>query len=136
MLNLVLKQYNQMLLYKSSLNRIYLQTVNETFYIIPVCYKLTNLLWQDGLILDFLQKKILDKWIRQFLITSSNIFNERILFKFIVKFYIDFVLWPQNVYSYFELSNIASVLTIIWLSLSLVLLLANLNWLFINVMSF
>ena len=136
MLNLVLKQYNQMLLYKSSLNRIYLQTVNETFYIIPVFYKLTNLLWQDGLILDFLQKKILDKWIRQFLITSSNIFNERILFKFIVKFYIDFVLWPQNVYSYFELSNIASVLTIIWLSLSLVLLLANLNWLFINVMGF
>ena len=44
MLNLVLKQYNQMLLYKSSLNRIYLQTVNETFYIIPVFYKLTNLL--------------------------------------------------------------------------------------------
>ena len=136
MLSLVVKQYNQMLFHKSALNRIYLKTINETFSIVPLYYRLTNLLWQDGLIIDFLQKKILDKWIRQFLITSSNIFNERVLFKFIVKFYIDFVLWPQNIYSYFELNNIASMLTIIWLALSLVLLVANLNWLFIGIIGF
>ena len=136
MLSLIIKQYNQITFYKSSLNRIYLKTVNEIVQILPIYYKLTNLLWQDGLIIDFLQKKILDKWIRQFLINSSNIFNERIIFKFIIKFYIDFVLWPQNTYSYFELKNVSSMLTIIWLTLSLVVLLANLNWLFLIIIGF
>lgn len=136
MLSLVTKQYNQIIFYKSSLNRIYLKTINEVVQILPIYYKLTNLVWQDGLIIDFLQKKVLDKWIRQFLINSSNIFNERIVFKFVVKFYIDFVLWPQNTYSYFELKNVASILTVIWLTLSLVVLLANLNWLFIAITGF
>lgn len=130
MLSLVTKQYNQIIFYKSSFNRIYLKTTNEIVQVLPTYYKLTNLLWQDGLIIDFLQKKILDKWIRQFLINSSNIFNERIVFKFVIKFYMDFLLWPQSTYSYFELRNVASVLTVIWLTLSLVVLLVNLNWLF------
>ena len=130
MLSLVTKQYNQIIFYKSSFNRIYLKTTNEIVHVLPTYYKLTNLLWQDGLIIDFLQKKILDKWIRQFLINSSNIFNERIVFKFVIKFYMDFLLWPQSTYSYFELRNVASVLTVIWLTLSLVVLLVNLNWLF------
>ena len=136
MLSLVTKQYNQIIFYKSSFNRIYLKTTNEIVHVLPTYYKLTNLLWQDGLIIDFLQKKILDKWIRQFLINSSNIFNERIVFKFVIKFYMDFLLWPQSTYSYFELRNVASVLTVIWLTLSLVVLLANLNWLFIVIAGF
>jgi hypothetical protein len=136
MLSSVIKQYNQIIFYKSSLNRIYTKTTNEVVQVLPTYYKLTNLLWQDGLIIDFLQKKILDKWIRQFLINSSNIFNERIVFKFVIKFYMDFLLWPQNTYSYFELRNVASVLTVIWLTLSLVVLLANLNWLFTIIIGF
>ena len=43
MLNLVTKQYNQIIFYKSSLNRIYLKTINEVVQILPIYYKLTNL---------------------------------------------------------------------------------------------
>lgn len=126
-----MNKYNQIVCYLTSWGRITLQILNQFGRYLPPYYHLTNLIWQDGLLIDFLQKKFLDKWIRQFVINSANIFNERVVFSFIVKFYIDFILIPQNVYSYFELKNIASTLTFIWLTLSLVIVIANLNCLFL-----
>lgn len=129
-------KYNQFFSYSSSLHRLSIRAFNHTFKILPLYYQLTSLLWEDGLLIDFLQKKILDKWIKQFLINSANIFNERILFKFIIKFYMDFVLLPQNLYSYFEVRDIASLLMIIWLTTSVTILLVNLNWLFFLIYGF
>lgn len=54
-------------------------------------YRLNSLMWQDGLLIDFLQKKVVDRWIRQFLICSSYLFSERVLFAVVVRFYIDFL---------------------------------------------
>ena len=131
MLSLIVSKYNQIIYYLTSLSRITLQIFNQFSLTLPLYYHLTNLLWQDGLLIDFLQKKFLDKWIRQFVVNSANIFNERVVFSFIVKFYIDFILIPQNLYSYFELKNVASILTFVWLTLSVVIVLVNLNCLFL-----
>ena len=130
MLISIIAKYNQILFYSSSLYRLNVKLLNHIVTTLPFCYRLSSLLWEDGLLIDFLQKKILDKWVRQFLITSANIFNERIVFKFLIKFYIDFVLLPQNLYSYFEVKNVASLLTIIWLITSVIVLVANLHWLY------
>ena len=126
----IITKYNQILFYSSSLHRLNIQLLNNAFHVLPFYYRLTSLLWEDGLLIDFLQKKLLDKWLRQFLINSANIFNERLVFKFIIKFYIDFVLIPQNFYSYFEVTNVASLLAIVWLTISFILLLVNINWLY------
>ena len=130
MLITIITKYNQILFYCLSFYRFKVQILNRTFQILPLYYRLTSLVWEDGLLIDFLQKKLLDKWIRQFLINSANIFNERLVFKFVVKFYIDLVLLPQSLYSYFEVTNVASLLTIVWLTLSFILLLINLNLLY------
>ena len=130
MLISIIAKYNQILFYSSSLYRLNVKFLNHIVTTLPLCYRLSSLLWEDGLLIDFLQKKILDKWVRQFLINSANIFNERIIFKFLIKFYIDFVLLPQNLYTYFEVRNVASLLTIIWLITSVIVLLANLHWLY------
>ena len=130
MLISIISKYNQILFYGLSFYRLNVKFLNHVVTILPLYYRLSSLLWEDGLLIDFLQKKILDKWVRQFLINSANIFNERIVFKFLIKFYIDFVLLPQNLYSYFEVRNVASLLTLIWLITSVIVLLVNLHWLY------
>lgn len=131
MFALVIKKYNTIIFYNWLVNTLTLQRLNKAFSFLPRYYHLNNLLWQDGLLIDFLQKKILDKIIRQFLINSSHLFNERVIFTFVVRFYIDFVLIPQNIYLYFEFTNIASTLTWVWLTISFITILVNLNWLFL-----
>lgn len=98
---------------------------------VPKYYKLNDLMWQDGLLIDFLQKKVADKWIRRFLVCSSYLFSERVLFKFVVRFYIDYVVWPTTTFSVFEFSNVASMLSTILVTLLLLLALFNLNYLYI-----
>jgi len=97
----------------------------------PTYYRVNDLMWQDGLLIDFLQKKVADKWIRRFLVCSSYLFSERVLFKFVVRFYIDFVVWPSTTTSVFELSNIASMLMAVLLSILFLLTLFNLNYLYV-----
>lgn len=98
---------------------------------LPSYYRLNDLMWQDGLLIDFLQKKVADKWIRRFLVCSSYLFSERVLFKFVVRFYIDFIVWPMTNTSIFEFSTIASMLTATLLALMLILTAFNLNYLYI-----
>ena len=94
-------------------------------------YRLNDLMWQDGLLIDFLQKKVADKWIRRFLICSSYLFSERVLFKFVVRFYIDSIVWPSTVISVFEFSNVTSLLSATVLTISFLILLFNLNYLYV-----
>lgn len=101
---------------------------------LPVYYKVTDLIWQDGLLIDFLQKKVADKWIRRFLVTSSYLFSERVLFKFTTRFYIDSVIWPMTLSSVFEYSSVASTLSALLISVALVALLFNLNYLFLTLL--
>jgi hypothetical protein len=71
---------------------------------------LNDLIWQEGLLIDFLQKKITDNWIRRFLINSAYLFNERVLFDRFVRFYLDLIIWPLHTISIFEFNNVANTL--------------------------
>ena len=73
-------------------------------------YNLNELIWQEGLLIDFLQKKLLDNWIKKFLIYSSYLFNERLVFDKIIKFYLNLVLLPFHKISILEFGSISSVL--------------------------
>lgn len=88
-------------------------------------------MWQDGLLIDFLQKKVADKWIRRFLVSSSYLFSERVLFTFVTRFYIDFVVWPLTTLTSFEFINLASTLNAILFVIALVVVTLNLNYLFL-----
>lgn len=67
--------------------------------------KINDLIWQDGFLIDFLQKKVVDKWIRGFVIFSGNLFSERLLFDRVVRFYIDFIIRPLSLLSIYEFNS-------------------------------
>jgi len=70
-------------------------------------------MWQDGFLFDFLQKKTADAWVRQFVIYTGFIFSERLVFENVVRFYVDYLIWPLHQYSLFESKNVSEMLNII-----------------------
>lgn len=112
----------------------YLIKLLYLFTSLPSYYKINDLLWQDGLIIDFLQKKVADKWMRRFLVCSSYIFSERTLFQFVVRFYIDFVVWPFTWGSFYEASNVAYLLSLTVVFITLTIVAINLNYLFLLIL--
>lgn len=97
---------------------------------LPLYYRINDLMWQDGLLIDFLQKKVADKWIRRFLVCSSYLFSERVLFKFVVRFYIDYVVWPTTNKTIFEFSNVSLMLSAVLITITGLLLSFNLLYLY------
>jgi hypothetical protein len=77
----------------------------------------------EGLLLDFLQKNVLDKWVRRFLINSSYLFNERVIFDFFVKSYVDYLISSQSKLIIFTLHSV-SILVLFMVSSLLCLFLA------------
>jgi len=73
---------------------------------------LNDLIWQDGFLIDFLQKKVVDKWMRKFLIYSAYLFNERLVFDYVVRFFIDLIVWPGHKNTIFEFNNVSNTLLI------------------------
>ena len=114
-----------------SLKNQYLRLFLSLSSFLPRYYRLNDLMWQDGLLIDFLQKKVADKWIRKFLVCSSYLFSERTLFKFVVRFYIDTVVMPFSWGMVFETSNVAVMLSFTTAMISFLLLFLNLNYLYI-----
>ena len=57
-------------------------------------YIRSEYVWQDGFLFDFLQKKTADAWVRQFVIYTGFLFSERLVFENVVRFYIDYLVWP------------------------------------------
>jgi hypothetical protein len=82
------------------------------FYFVKRFKKLNDLIWQDGFLIDFLQKKIVDKWLRGFVIYSANLFSERLLFDRVVRFYIDFIFRSISSLTVYEYNSASSVLLI------------------------
>ena len=107
-----------------------LQNYLKRFASLSLYYKINDLVWQDGLLIDFVQKKVTDKWMRKFLIISSYLFSERVLFTFVVKFYNDLIIWPSTHVSVFELSNVSLMFFITISALLALLLLLNFSCLF------
>ena len=79
---------------------------------LPTYYLRNELIWLDGFLLDFLQKKSADIWIRKFVIYTGFIFSERFVFDFVVRFYLDNLLWPLHSNSTLEASNVTEMLSI------------------------
>lgn len=67
-------------------------------------------MWQDGFLLDFLQKKTADAWVRRFVIYTGFLFSERLVFDSIVRIYLDNLIWPGHRGSMFEMANVSEVL--------------------------
>jgi len=120
-----LKYYNV-----TKLKFFIITTLSTKISFIPKFYKLTDLIWQDGLLIDFLQKKVLDKWVRRFLICSSYLFSERVMFKFVVRFYIDYIVWPVTFSSIFELTNVSWMLHMSMLAIMFLIVVFNLTYIY------
>ncbi len=103
----------------------------EFFYFIRGYYLLNDVIWQDGFLIDFLQKKIIDKWIRKFIIFSGYLVNERLVFDYVVRFYLDLIIWPGYKISIYELGNVSSTLLITIFLLLVVFLLISMLYIFI-----
>ena len=81
--------------------------------------------------MDFLQKKVFDKWLRRFVVHSTNILSEKFMFDKLIKVYGDLVVWPGTQNFIFEFSNIASLFTALLLPFILLFLTLFLNYIFI-----
>jgi hypothetical protein len=92
---------------------------------------MTVSIWEEGLLIDFLQKKSIDLWIKKFLVISSYLFNERLLFEHLIRFFSTFVLTYFNALINFEIKNIALVLNLILIFLLVLMFLFVLMLLFI-----
>lgn len=108
----VITSFWNMFIYKSS----FLQTY----------YTRSENLWNDGFLFDFLQKKTADAWIRRFVIYTGFLFSERLVFDYVVRIYLDNLIWPLHNISIFETSNVSEMLlNVLFMYLSLFTLLLS-----------
>lgn len=120
--------YNQRQMRLEVFRENLLATFIESFYFVRSYYILNDVIWQDGFLIDFLQKKVVDKWVRKFVIYSGYLFNERLVFDYVVRFYIDLVVWPGYRINIYEFNNVASVLLITTFLLLLIFLIISLSY--------
>ena len=80
---------------------------------LPKYYLRNELIWGDGFLIDFLQKKSVDIWLRKFIIYTGFIFSERLVFDQVVRFYLENLLWPLHYVGIFETNNIIETLSTI-----------------------
>jgi hypothetical protein len=88
--------------------------------ILPTYYLRSELIWQDGFLFDFLQKKTADAWVRRFVIYTGFLFSERLVFDSIVYLYINNIINTAHSMFIFESSSVSEMLnTLIFYILSL-----------------
>jgi hypothetical protein len=88
-------------------------------------YSTNEKIWLEGLLIDWLQKSLFDKWLNRFLIHSSYLFSERVVFDFTVRFYLDYVIWLFSSKTIFTFQSISNILLTIVLFVSLFVILSN-----------
>lgn len=83
-------------------------------------YLRSELIWQDGFLFDFLQKKTADAWVRRFVIYTGFLFSERLVFEAVVYLYINNLINVAHKLNTFEVSNVSEMLnTLIFIMCSL-----------------
>ena len=91
--------------------------------LLPIYYLRSELIWQDGFLFDFLQKKTADAWVRRFVIYTGFLFSERLVFDTIVYIYINNIINSAHNSFTFESSSVSEMLnTLIFTILTLFLL--------------
>lgn len=121
----LLRLYNQLQFVKKNIITEMIHSFLEKTLFVRDYYILNDLVWQDGFLIDFLQKKVVDKWLRKFVIYSGYLYSERMVFDYVIKFYLELVVWVGHYYSLFEFNNVAStVLITLFLALGCFLLIS------------
>ena len=105
-----LRFYSNLAISSSTVTRLPSYAFFQKTYFLFSYYTLNDLIWQEGLLVDFLQKKIADNWIKKFLIYSAYLFSERLLFDKTLRFYLDLIIWPLHSLFIFEFNNAGSIL--------------------------
>lgn len=82
---------------------------------------LNDITWQEGFLIDFVQKKSVDKFMRKFLIYSMYLFNERMLFDKIIRIYSDVILFISANKMISDFNNVASVLLVLLSTIGLLI---------------
>lgn len=121
---------NPLVKYVQFLTKLLQSRLLSKLNFLPKYYLRSENLWNDGFLFDFLQKKTVDAWVRQYVIYTGFLFSERIVFEVVVRLYNDVLLWPAHDANIFEVSNTSSMLntivfiyftlfitTVVWLSL-------------------
>lgn len=102
----------------------------RTFFL-KLYYGRNELIWQEGMLLDFLQKKSAERFVRRFLTITSYLVSERLFFEWVVRFYIDLVIWPLHRVAIFEFTNIGAILATLLILLLLTYLFVGSLYLFL-----
>ena len=69
---------------------------------------INDIIWQEGLLIDFLQKKIIDNWIKKFIIFSTNLMNDRLIYDKLIKFFLFLIINPFHKYNFLDVNNITN----------------------------
>jgi len=126
--------YTQYLIAQVTLNNKNFKKVVASFWnmfifkssFLQTYYTRSENVWNDGFLFDFLQKKTADAWIRRFVIYTGFLFSERLVFDYVVRIYLDNLIWPLHNISIFETSNVSEMLlNILFIYLSLFTLLLS-----------
>lgn len=79
--------------------------------------------WVDGLLLDFVQKKTTDTWVRRYVVYTGFLLSEGFVFEAVVGLYLDLLVRPLHDTSTSEPLNVSSMVgTTLFLYLTLFLL--------------
>ncbi len=95
----------------NTLSNIVWSLTIEKLNFIYTFYARNENMWNDGFLFDFLQKKTADAWVRRFVIYTGFLFSERVIFEFVVRIYLDNLIWPLHTKNLFEAANTAEMLT-------------------------
>lgn len=126
--------YTQYLIAQVTLNNKNFKKVVASFWnmfifkssFLQTYYTRSENVWNDGFLFDFLQKKTADAWIRRFVIYTGFLFSERLVFDYVVRIYLDNLIWPLHSISIFETSNVSEMLlNVLFIYLSLFTLLLS-----------
>jgi len=93
--------------------RLYFLKLTLSTSFIPTYYRRSELVWLDGFLFDFLQKKSVDTWLRKFVINTGYIFSERMVFDQVVRVYLDNIIWPLHYIGALETDNVSEMLSMI-----------------------
>lgn len=90
-------------------------------------YQYSNNIWLDGYLFDFLQKKTIDSWLRNYVIFTGFLFSERLVFDILIQFYTNFFInyFRDNII--FESPTISSILSSIVFAYVLIVVIVSLT---------
>ena len=115
--------YNIWFSIKTTIRKQLYSTFFDNTFFLKDYFLRNELIWQEGLLIDFLQKKTADAWVRRFVIYTGFLFSERLVFDSIVYIYINNIISNAHSMFIFESSSVSEMLnTLIFYILSLFLI--------------